>query len=281
LLLRLAPELLFSGVVIRLDTMTLDTDIARNHGELAETREGKSIRLAAVGDLHCTKNSHGMLQPLFSQVAQSADILLLCGDLVDYGQIEEAKVLARELSSVKIPMLAVLGNHEFESGQTAEVERVLGDAGVVFLDGDAYEVKGVGFAGAKGFAGGFGECGLQPWGEPSIKNFVNESVAEALKLESALAKLRTPKRIALLHYSPIEATVVGEPLQIFPFLGSSRLEEPLNRYPVAAVFHGHAHRGTPEGRTQKGVRVYNVAMKLLQHAFPDRPPFRLVELQTS
>jgi Icc-related predicted phosphoesterase len=142
-------------------------------------------------------------------------------------------------------------------------------------------VKGIGFAGVKGFAGGFGESALQPWGEPSIKNFVNESVTETLKLESALAKLRTKKRIAVLHYSPIEATVGGEPLQIFPFLGSSRLEEPLNRYAVTAVFHGHAHRGTPEGRTQNGVPVYNVAMKLLQRSFPDRPPFRILELETA
>jgi Icc-related predicted phosphoesterase len=254
---------------------------ARENGGRPDSQQRKMIRLAAVGDLHCTKNSQGTLQPLFSQVAQSADILVLCGDLVDYGQLEEAKVLARELTNVKIPILAVLGNHEFESGQTSEVQRVLGDAGVVFLDGDACEVMGIGFAGVKGFAGGFGESALQPWGEPSIKNFVNESVAETLKLESALAKLRTTKRIALLHYSPIQATVEGEPMQIFPFLGSSRLEEPLNRYPVTAVFHGHAHRGTPEGRTQNGVPVYNVAMKLLQRSFPDRPPFRILELETA
>jgi Icc-related predicted phosphoesterase len=253
--------------------------IAMGNGEVTASQEKKIVRIAAVGDLHCTKNSHGMLQPLFSKIAQSADILVLCGDLVDYGQLEEAKVLARELASVKMPMLAVLGNHEFESGQTGEVQRVLGDAGVVFLDGDAYEVKGIGFAGVKGFAGGFGESALQPWGEPSIKNFVNESVAETLKLESALAKLRTTKRIALLHYSPIQATVVGEPMQIFPFLGSSRLEEPLNRYPVTAVFHGHAHRGTLEGRTQNGVPVYNVAMKLLQLSFPDRMPFKMLEVE--
>jgi Icc-related predicted phosphoesterase len=262
--------------------MVLAADTTSRHkNQRIELPEKKTVRVAAVGDLHCTKTSQGLLQPLFSQVAHSADILLLCGDLVDYGQLEEAKVLARELSTLKIPMLAVHGNHEYESNQTAEVERVLGDAGVVFLDGDACEVQGIGFAGVKGFAGGFGESALQPWGEPSIKNFVNESVAETLKLESALAKLRTTKRIALLHYSPIQATVVGEPMQIYPFLGSSRLEEPLNRYPVTAVFHGHAHRGTPEGRTQTGVPVYNVAMKLLQRSFPDRPPFRIVELETS
>jgi Icc-related predicted phosphoesterase len=260
--------------------MPLDPEtVAKGNGERVDSQGRTTIRLAAVGDLHCTKNSQGTLQPLFAQVAQRADILLLCGDLVDYGQLEEARVLARELANVKMPILAVLGNHEFESGQTAEVQRVLGHAGVTFLDGDAYEVKGIGFAGVKGFAGGFGESALQPWGEPTIKNFVNESVTETLKLESALAKLRTTRRIALLHYAPIEATVVGEPLQIFPFLGSSRLEEPLNRYSVTAVFHGHAHRGTLEGRTQTGVPVYNVAMKLLQRSFPDRPPYKIVELE--
>jgi Icc-related predicted phosphoesterase len=260
--------------------MALRADTAAKHNGEIVAHEKKIVRLAAMGDLHCTKNSQGMLQPIFSRVAESADILVLCGDLVDYGQLEEAKVLARELAGVKMPILAVLGNHEFESGQTAEVERLLGDAGVCFLDGDAYEVKGIGFAGVKGFAGGFGESALQPWGEPSIKSFVNESVTETLKLESALAKLRTTQRIALLHYSPIQATVVGEPLQIYPFLGSSRLEEPLNRYAVTAVFHGHAHRGTPEGRTQNGVPVYNVAMKLLQRSFPERPPFRILELES-
>lgn len=238
----------------------------------------KTIRLAAVGDLHCTKHSQGALQSLFSQIAKTADILLLCGDLVDYGQLEEAEVLAKELAGVKIPMLAVLGNHEFESGQQDEIQRILSKAGVVVLDGDAYEVQGIGFAGVKGFAGGFGERALQPWGEESIKKFVHEAVTESLKLESALAKLRTPQRIALLHYSPIQATVVGEPPEIFPFLGSSRLEEPLNRYPVTAVFHGHAHRGSLEGHTQANVPVYNVAMKLLQCAFPDRPPFKLLEI---
>jgi Icc-related predicted phosphoesterase len=261
-------------------TVTQEIDRTQN-GEVVAPAERKTVRLAAMADLHCTKNSQGTLQPIFAQVARSADILLLCGDLVDYGQLEEAKVLAREMSGIKIPTLAVHGNHEFESGQTEEVERILGDAGVTFLDGDALEVNGIGFAGVKGFAGGFGESALQPWGEPCIKKFVNESVSETLKLESALAKLRTPRRIALLHYSPIQATVVGEPPQIFPFLGSSRLEEPLNRYGVDAVFHGHAHRGTPEGRTQTGLPVYNVAMKLLQRSFPQRPPFKIVELEIS
>ena len=238
----------------------------------------QTVRLAAVADLHCSKTSHGVFQPIFSQIAQSADILLLCGDLIDYGLAEEASILAKDLAQVKIPILAVLGNHEFESGQQEKIQQILSEVGVLFLDGEAHEVQGVGFAGVKGFAGGFGERALEPWGEESIKRFVHEAIAEALKLESALAKLRTAQRIALLHYSPVHATCVGEPPEIFPFLGSSRLEEPLIRYPVTAVFHGHAHRGTLEGRTRNNVPVYNVAMKLLQRAFPDRAPVRVVEI---
>jgi len=236
------------------------------------------MRLAAVGDLHFSKSSRENLQPLFSEIGQKADVLLLCGDLVDYGLPEEAAMFAKELSSVKIPVIAVLGNHEFESGKQDEVRRILSDAGARVLDGDACQIEGVGFAGVKGFGGGFGEQALQPWGEESVKRFVHEAIDEALKLESALAKLRTSQRIALLHYSPIEATVMGEPAAIFPFLGSSRLEEPLNRYPVTAVFHGHAHHGRMEGRTKNQVPVYNVAMKLLQNSLPDHMPFRIIEL---
>ena len=150
--------------------------------------------------------------------------------------------------------------------------------GICILDGEACEVQGVGFAGVKGFPGGFGSRVLAPWGEPSIKQFVHEAVEESLKLESALARLRTRSRIALLHYAPIAATVMGEPLEISPFLGCSRLEEPINRYPVAAVFHGHAHNGTPEGTTSSGIPVYNVALKLLEKTFPGKPPCRIIDV---
>jgi Icc-related predicted phosphoesterase len=236
------------------------------------------MRIAALADLHCNNTSHDWMRPLIMQIAQSADVLLLCGDLVDYGLPEEAMLLAKEISSLKIPVLAVLGNHEFESGKADEVKRIISDAGAIVLDGDAREVGGVGFAGVKGFGGGFGERALGPWGEETVKRFVHEAIDEALKLETALARLRSEQRIVLLHYSPIQATVMGEPAEIFPFLGSSRLEEPLNRYPVTAVFHGHAHHGAPEGRTKNGVPVYNVAMKLLQNLFPDRPGFRLIQI---
>jgi Icc-related predicted phosphoesterase len=133
----------------------------------------------------------------------------------------------------------------------------------------------------KGFCGGFGERTLQPWGEPMLKQFVREAVEETLKLESALAKLRTPSRIVLTHYAPIVDTVRGEPQEIIPFLGSSRLEEPLNRYGATAVFHGHAHHGTPEGRTLAGVPVYNVALPLLRRRFPGQRPVRVLELKAA
>jgi Icc-related predicted phosphoesterase len=239
------------------------------------------IRLAAVGDTHCNKTSGGTLRALFSQANEAADILLLCGDLTDYGLPEEAHVLAEELSQVTIPIVAVLGNHDYESGQQEQVCSILTSAGVKVLDGEACEVHGIGIAGIKGFAGGYGRRALGPWGEPVIKAFVKEALQEALKLESALAKLRTSQRIALLHYSPIEGTVQGEPLEIYPFLGTSRLEEPLLRYPVSAVFHGHAHRGALEGKTVNGIPVYNVAKPLLQRMFPDRPAFRVLELPVS
>lgn len=237
------------------------------------------VRIAALGDLHHGKSAvQGSLQPLFSQITDAADILVLCGDLTDFGQPDEARALAREITtSLKIPSVAVLGNHDFESGQETEVAKILTDAGVSVLDGDTVEFHGVGFAGIKGFCGGFGRRALGPWGESIIKQFVHEAVNEALKLESALARLRTERRVVLIHYAPIQATVEGEPLEIYPFLGCSRLEEPIGRFPVSAVFHGHAHRGQPEGRTVSNVPVYNVSAALMKEMFPERP-FRLVDI---
>ena len=241
-------------------------------------KSSSSVRFAAVGDIHVTKDSAGTLRGFFAQACEAADALLLCGDLTDYGTAEEAQVLADELAAVSVPIVAVLGNHDYESGTPEIVAEALVRAGVRVLDGEACEVEGVGIAGAKGFAGGFGRASLGAWGEPAIKQFVQEALHETMKLESALAKLRTPRRIALLHYSPIAGTLQGEPLEIFAFLGSSRLEEPLLRYPVDAVFHGHAHRGTLEGKTINGEPVYNVARPLQLRTRPDQPPFRLFEL---
>ncbi len=238
-----------------------------------------TVRIAAVSDVHYGKTSQGTLQQLFAEVTRQADILVIPGDLTDYGFAEEARVLARDLTStVKIPIVAVLGNHDYESGEAAAIHGILTDAGVHLLDGDSIELLGVGFAGVKGFGGGFGRGALGPWGEESIKRFVQEAVTESLKLETALARLQTTHRIAVMHYAPIRETVEGEPPEIFPWLGSSRLEEPLTRFDVSAVFHGHAHKGSPEGRTSKGIPVYNVSLMLLRERYPDRPSFRLFEL---
>src|SRR5579885_3248656 len=206
------------------------------------------LRIAAVGDLHF-RGQQGALQAAFADLSERADVLVLCGDLTDYGTVEEAQALARELSAtVKIPMVGVLGNHDFEAGKQDEVRSILMSSGLILLDGEAHEILGVGFAGVKGFIGGYGKYTLGAWGEDWIKGIVREAINEALKLESALARLKTPHRIVCMHYSPVKETVIGEPEEIFPFLGSSRLEEPLLRHPISAVFHGHAHKGTLEGR---------------------------------
>src|SRR4051794_2677357 len=277
------------------------------------------VRIAAIGDLHYGRASQaGSLQPLFSQINESADIFALCGDITDYGLAEEARAFVKELvptvkipvvavlgnpdveanqqdeiaknpkdsreagleelvPTVKIPVVAVLGNHDVESNQQDEIAKILKDAGVAVLDGETTEIHGIGFAGIKGFAGGFGRRALGPWGEEIIKRFVREAVDEALKLESALARLRNDHLVTLLHYAPIQATVEGEPLDIYPFLGCSRLEDPITRFPVSVVFHGHAHHGAPEGRTRNNVPVYNVSASLMREHFPERP-FRLIEL---
>jgi Icc-related predicted phosphoesterase len=240
---------------------------------------GERVRLAALSDLHCSRSGQGQFAPLIAQAQTAADILLLCGDLTDHGLPEEAQVLVKELAAVRIPMIAVLGNHDYHHDQSEEIVCQLTAAGIQVLDGDDCEVLGIGFAGCKGFGGGFGQQALEAWGEKDIKDFVYAAVEEALKLEKALARLRSAQRVAILHYSPIQATVEGEPPPLFPFLGSSRLEEPLNRYAVTAVVHGHAHHGSPEGRTTSGAPVYNVALPVLRRACPHRPPFRVIELE--
>ncbi|HSP34774.1 MAG TPA: metallophosphoesterase [Thermoanaerobaculia bacterium] len=238
-----------------------------------------TIRIAAVGDIHAKKTSNGAFQPMFHAMTERADVALLCGDLTDYGTREEAEILAHDIqAALRIPAIGVLGNHDFESGISEEVVEVMRKAGVIMLDGDVHELHGVGFAGAKGFLGGFGRRQLANWGEPSIKALVHETIEEVLKLESALAKLRTPQKIVVLHYAPIQATVEGEAPEVVPFCGSGRLEEPIDRYRVTAVFHGHAHHGSPEGRTRGNAPVFNVAMALLKRRFPDEQPFKLLEI---
>jgi uncharacterized protein len=237
-----------------------------------------SLRVAAVGDLHVHQNSPDSLQAVFDKISQSADVLVLCGDLTHLGLPQEAEKLVSDLRTCRIPVLAVLGNHDYQSGQQEEVKKVLRSGKITVLEEtETFELNGVGFAGAKGFGGGFDKHMLTPFGEESIKHFVTEAVNESLRLEISLNSLRTEKTVVVLHYSPIAGTVMGEPPEIFPFLGSSRLAETIDHFDVNVVFHGHAHHGSYEGKTTKGIPVYNCCMQLMKQANPERP-FALVEV---
>jgi Icc-related predicted phosphoesterase len=241
-----------------------------------KTMAERAFRIAATADIHYGKHSRGVLHDAFAEISRSADLLLLCGDLTDYGLPEEAEELVADIrTAVKIPMLAVLGNHDFESGRSELVCKVLDGAGINVLNGEATEIGGIGFAGVPGFGGGFGRRMLNAWGEPLIKQFVQESIDHAVRLEQALAKLQMDRKVAVLHYSPIRATLEGEDPEIFAFLGSSRLEEPINRFRVSAVFHGHAHNGILNGATATGIPVYNVSAPALQKT---GKPYRIIEL---
>ncbi len=228
-----------------------------------------------MGDLHVKENGGTSYKELFTEISQAADILVLTGDLTDLGRPKEAEILAADLRSCSIPIVGVLGNHDYECGHVEEVKQIVKDAGVQLLEGQAVEIAGVGFAGVKGFAGGFGRYMLGSFGEPAIKAMVAESVEETMRLENALRQVRSERALVVLHYAPIPDTVVGEPHEIYPFLGSSRLAETIDRFPVKAVVHGHAHRGTYEGRTPGGAPVYNVASHIVK---PTGRPYALLEL---
>jgi Icc-related predicted phosphoesterase len=237
----------------------------------------RPLRIAAIGDLHVREQDSRRYGELFAEISEAADVLVLAGDLTDFGKVAEAELLAEDLRSCRIPAIAVLGNHDFESGTAEEVSEIMRQAGVTMLDEQATMVEGVGFAGVKGFIGGFGRGELGAFGEDAIKVFVDESLNEARKLENQLRTLRTDRIMAVLHYAPIAATVEGEPLEIFPFLGSSRLADAVDRFDnVKAVVHGHAHRGTFRGETPRGVPVYNCAQFVVQEA--EGRPYTLIEL---
>ncbi|RVU00560.1 metallophosphoesterase [Mucilaginibacter limnophilus] len=237
--------------------------------------ESKKI-IAAVGDIHIRDTDKGKWVDCFKELSRKADILIITGDLTDTGDESEAHILADELKACSIPVVAVLGNHDYEKGRHKLIRQVMQQAGVHMLDGEAIVIDGIGFAGVKGFGGGFDNHLLSMFGEEAMKAFVQEAVNEALNLDRALARIDQEHgdipKIAVLHYSPLKATVVGEPLEIFPFLGSSRLAEPLIRRNVKAAFHGHAHIGTLEGETH-GIKVYNVAKPILKQVGYDLPFF--------
>jgi len=224
---------------------------------VAETNE--PLTIAAIGDVHAGKDAVTELRPLFREIAERADVLALCGDLTNLGTRPEAEALAAALEGFGKPVVAVLGNHDHESGTPEAVEEPLRAVGVRFLEHETCTIRGVGFAGVKGFAGGFGRFMLSGFGEAATKAFVHEAVEQALRLETALAGLENKRLCVVLHYAPIAETVAGEPLEIFPFLGSSRLAETIDRFEVAAVVHGHAHHGPFAGKTPRGTPVYNCA----------------------
>ncbi|MGD0398697.1 MAG: metallophosphoesterase [Syntrophobacteraceae bacterium] len=238
------------------------------------------VRVAAISDVHCKLDSKQGLRPVFDQIAGEADVLLVCGDITHLGLPEEACVFLEQAVPVlnKIPVICVLGNHDFESGKQDALWEQLSGAGLIMMDGDSLQIYGVGFTGVKGFGGGFGRMAVHPWGEKVIKDFVKEADIEAEKLESGLSKLDLGPRIVVMHYAPIRATVAGEPPELFPFLGSSRLEDPLNRFAVTAVFHGHAHHGSFKGKTDANIPVYNVSVAVLKQRFPKRAPFFMLEV---
>jgi Icc-related predicted phosphoesterase len=238
--------------------------------------DGK-LRIAAIGDLHVREDSVAPYRELFTEISDDAEVLLLCGDLTNFGKTSEAEILAEDLRACSIPVLGVLGNHDYECGQPEEVCRILHEAGMTVLDEQAVEIAGVGFAGVKGFLGGFGRGELAPFGEPIVKAFVDEALNEARKLENALRSLRTERSVAVLHYSPVVGTIEGEPPEIFQYLGSARLCDPIDRFDhVKAVVHGHAHHGTYEGRTPLGKPVYNVAQFVLTPLFGK--PYTVIEV---
>jgi Icc-related predicted phosphoesterase len=229
------------------------------------------LRVAAIGDLHVREDETAPYRELFAEIGNVADVLVLCGDLTNFGKTGEAKILAEDIKSCSVPVIGVLGNHDYECGQPEKVCEILHEAGMTILDEQAIEIEGVGFAGVKGFVGGFGRGELAPFGEPEIKAFVDIAQNEARKLENALRTLRTDRSVAILHYSPVQDTLVGEPIEIFQYLGSQRLADSIDRFDhVKAVFHGHAHHGTYEGRTPRGTPVFNVAQFVLEPLFGRR-----------
>lgn len=242
-----------------------------------ESGPAGKLRVAAVGDLHVGEADARPHRALFERVHEDADVLCLCGDLVNFGKTREVEILLEDLRACRIPMVGVLGNHEHECGQPDEVARMLTDAGVRILNGQAYEIEGVGFAGGKGFIGGFGRYMLSAFGETAVKTFVQEAVDDAAVIENSIRMLRTERSVVVLHYAPVVETVMGEPPEIHAFLGSSRLGETIDRYDnISLVVHGHAHRGGPEGRTHKGTPVFNVALPVLRTL--GDTPYRVFEV---
>ena len=235
------------------------------------------MRIAATADLHFSPQSYDKIREPLTRVRDEADVLVIAGDLTNYGKPEEMHSLLNALVRLRIPIIAVLGNHDYESGQEQELMKMMTTEGIKVLDGSSYERDGIGFAGTKGFIGGFGRGVLTAFGEKEVKAFVQASIDETMKLERALSMLRTEKIVIVTHYSPVVETVRGEPTEIWPYLGSSRLAEVIDRHGAVVAIHGHAHHGQPEGKTTGGVPVHNVALSLLMAQQPPKP-YRILEV---
>lgn len=229
------------------------------------------MRIAATADLHFSPQSYDRIREPLTRVRDEADILVIAGDLTNYGKPEEMHSLLNALVRLRIPIVAVLGNHDYESGQEQELMKMMTTEGIKVLDGSSYERDGVGFAGAKGFVGGFGRGVLTAFGEKEIKAFVQASIDETMKLERALSMLRTEKIVIVTHYAPVAETVRGESPEIWPYLGSSRLAEVIDRHGAVMAIHGHAHHGQLHGKTTGGIPVHNVALSLLMAQQPPKP----------
>ena len=229
------------------------------------------IRVAAVGDVHMDTDVVGRFRPALSELPGCADVLLLAGDLTRHGTAAEAECVAVEFGRLGVPVVAVLGNHDHHGDQVPEVVEVLRDAGLVVLEGDAVvlDTPGgpLGVAGVKGFGGGFADRCASAFGEPEIKAFVGTTAGAADKLGAALRSLSCDVRVALTHYAPVPDTLAGEPLEIYPFLGSYLLGAAIDSAPTTLAVHGHAHAGTERGTTPGGVRVRNVAHPVIRQAF--------------
>ncbi len=235
------------------------------------------MKILALGDIHCRLDTTDLIHKLIGELGHNFDVMLLAGDLTDNGIIEEAEILARQLKPyiANVPVIAILGNHDHELGKAEQITHAMRDAGVIMLEGTTCEVDDVGFVGTKGFCGGFDENLIQPFGEAALKTFIRTSIDEALRMENSLSKLHGCKhKVALMHYAPVKATLIGEPPELFPFLGTSWLADAVDRRGADVIFHGHAHHGSPFGRTRANIPVHNVS-RFVQMAHNGKPYYEI------
>lgn len=221
------------------------------------------MKIAATADLHIRKTDEAAVKKMIKDIPKEADVLIVAGDLTDNGLVEEAELAAKMLKSLNMPVIAVLGNHDHENGKAQEIAELLHSEDVYLLDGNTFVIDGVGFVGTKGFCGGFGNRLIQPYGEIALKNFINTSIEEVIRLENSLVKLENSSKVVVLHYAPISETLEGEPPELYPLLGTSRFGNAIDRHGADFIVHGHAHYGSPSGATPGNIPVYNVSRFVL------------------